>query len=139
MSAMTFPRCTVWAWLSTLALCSSAAAQQPPAKPDQGKLPLTGLSPSKIFPDLCILKYRVSTHSPQCQAFFDQGLGFFYSYVWMESARSFETATQHDPECALAWWGLSRALERWGKGDANKALLKANDLQGQASYREQQL
>ena len=110
------------------------------AKPADGKMALTDLKPSKIAPDLCVLRYRVSTHSAECQAFFDQGLGYFYSYVWMEASRSFETATQHDPDCALAWWGLSRALERWGKNDAaTKALLKANELKDKASHREQQL
>src|SRR5215813_11745916 len=103
------------------------------------KMPLSGLSPAKIAPDLCLLRYRVSTQSPECQAYFDQGLGYFYSYVWMEAARSFETATRHDPDCALAWWGLSRALERWGRGDHAKALLRANELKDKASHREQQL
>jgi tetratricopeptide (TPR) repeat protein len=110
------------------------------AKPADGKLALSGLAPSKIAPDLCMLRYRVGTQSSECQAYFDQGLGYFYSYVWMEAARSFETATRHDPECALAWWGLSRALERWGKNEAStKALLKANELKDKASHREQQL
>lgn len=103
------------------------------------KLPLTGLAPSKLVPGLCVVRYRVSTSSPECQAFFDQGLGYFYSYVWMEAARSFETATRHDPACALAWWGLSRALERWGKGDHTKALLQADKLKDRASDREQLL
>ena len=85
------------------------------------------------------MKYRVSTLSPECQAFFDQGLGYFYSYVWMEAARSFETATQYDPNCALAWWGLSRALEHWGKGNPTQALQKADELRDHASHREQLL
>jgi Tfp pilus assembly protein PilF len=104
-------------------------------------MPLSGLAASHLVPNLCVVKYRISTASPQCQAFFDQGLGYFYSYVWMEAARSFETATQHDPNCAIAWWGLSKALERWGKGNdvSNKALLKANELQANASHREQLL
>jgi tetratricopeptide (TPR) repeat protein len=86
-----------------------------------------------------VLRYRVSTSSPRCQEFFDQGLGYFYSYVWMEAARSFETALEYDPNCALAWWGLSRALERWGQGDATRALLKAHELREHASDREQLL
>ncbi len=124
-----------------LALVASAQAQigpiKPPAKSD--KLPMSGLAPAKLLPDLCLYKYRVSTRSPECQAFFDQGLGFLYSYVWMEAARSFETAVKHDADCPMAWWGLSRALERWGKRDANKALEKANELKDRASHREQQL
>jgi len=108
--------------------------------PATDKMPLTGLAQSKINPNLCLLRYRISTQSPECQAHFDQGLGYFYSYVWMEAARSFETATRYDPECSMAWWGLSRALERWGKGDSStKALLKADELKAHASYAEQQL
>jgi hypothetical protein len=104
------------------------------------KLPITGLAPARYFPGLCVVAYPVSTNSPECQKFFDQGLGYAYSYVWMESARSFETATRCDPDCALAWWGLSRALERYpGHGDANKAAQKAYDLRDKASHREQQL
>ncbi len=124
----------------TLALGGLAPAPSaPPAKAADGKMPFTGLAPAKLVPNLCLVKYRVSTESPECQAFFDQGLGYLYSYVWMEAARSFETATKFDRDCALAWWGLSRALERWGKGNHNQALQKAQELQERASHREQQL
>ncbi len=116
-----------------------SAAGQPPATPAADKLPLTGLAPARIVPDLCLLKYRVSTAAPECQAFFDQGLAFLYSYVWMEAARSFETATRHDPDCALAWWGLSRSLEAWGKPTHTKALTRAKELMARASDREQLL
>ena len=72
------------------------AGTAPAAAPLPSRLPLCGLAPSKIIPNLCVLKYPVSTASPECQAFCDQGLGYYYSYVWMEAARSFETATLHD-------------------------------------------
>jgi Tfp pilus assembly protein PilF len=117
-----------------------APSSDRPAGPVVVKLEMCGLAPSKLVADLCILHYRVSTDSGECQAFFDQGLGYFYSYVWMEAARSFETAVKHDPNCAMAWWGLSRALERYGRGDqATKALLKASELAAKASDREQRL
>jgi hypothetical protein len=117
---------------------SPAAADQPPVQlPD--KLPLTKLAPAKVLPDLCVLRYRVSTASPECQALFDQGLGFYYSYVWMEAARSFETAACYDPDCAMAWWGLSRALESWSRGNPTQTLKKAQDLMARASDREQML
>jgi hypothetical protein len=140
---MTCIRRAAAALACSLALVSALRAGSPAAlafKPlAVAKLPLCGLAPAKYVPDLCLVRYRISTASPECQAFFDQGLGYFYSYVWMEAARSFETATQYDPDCALAWWGLSRALERWGRGDATKALLKADALKGHAGHREQQL
>ena len=104
------------------------------------KMPLSGLTPSKIAPNLCVYSYRISTTSPECQAFFDQGLGYYYSYVWREAVRSFETALEHDPNCPMAWWGLYRALGNWGKADlAMTALLKADELKARASHREQQL
>jgi Tfp pilus assembly protein PilF len=108
-----------------------------PKLPD--KMPMTGLAPAKLVPDLCLVRYRISTTSSECQEFFDQALGYFYSYIWMEAARSFETALQYDPECPLAWWGLSRALERWGKSGHTDALLKASKFQDRASHREQLL
>jgi tetratricopeptide (TPR) repeat protein len=119
---------------------AGAAQPTPPAKPTlPEKLPITGLGPAKLFPGICLLKYRITTQNSECQAYFDQGLGYLYSYVWMEAARSMETAATLDPDCALAWWGLSRALDRWGRGDANKAVQKAHDLRERASHREQQL
>src|SRR6266404_3787455 len=94
------------------------------------------LPSAELIADLCSVKYRVSTASPECQAFFDQGLGFYYSYTWAEAARSFETATKHDPSCAMAWWGLSKACEKWGRSAYAPPLKKAQELMASASHRE---
>ncbi len=102
-------------------------------------LPLSKLPPAKVRPNQCVLTYRISTRSPECQAHFDQGLGYFYSYVWMEAARSFETAARCDPDCPMAWWGLSRALEEWKGGLHMDALRKAQALLPKASDRERRL
>jgi Tfp pilus assembly protein PilF len=119
---------------------TAPAGASPAPQSETPKMPLTGLAPAQLIPNLCSLRCRVSTSSPDCQAFFDQGLGYLYSYVWMEASRSFETAVQKDPECALAWWGLSRALDRWNRADAAKqALEKAYALRDHASHREQLL
>jgi tetratricopeptide (TPR) repeat protein len=106
--------------------------------PADDKLPMCRLAPAKLLPGQCVLTYRISTASPECQAFFNQGLGYFYSYVWMEACRSFETACKHDPDCALAWWALSKALERYSKSSID-ALKKAQALMGKATHREQLL
>lgn len=104
-------------------------------------MPYSRLAPAKVQPGLCTLTYRISTQSPECQKFFDQGLGYFYSYVWHEAARSFETAARHDPECAMAWLGLSKALSQWSSrsSKAQDALKKAYELRQNASYSEKQL
>lgn len=106
---------------------------------DDNKLPHTKLPLGKLMPNVCVLKYRVSTSSPECQAYFDQGLAFYYSYVWLESARSFEMAARADPECAMAWWGLSKACERWGRSPYAPPLKKAQNLMSHANEREQRL
>jgi len=121
------------------------AKKEPPKKEpakkeepvDPNKLPMTKLDPAKrVIVNLSTSRYPVTTRSAECQAMFDQGLGYFHSYVWIEAARCFETATKADPDCALAWWGLSRAIERWGKGSHTPALKKAQDLLPKASHRE---
>ena len=84
-----------------LAVVLVAPPQKGGAAPS-AKLPISGLPPAKVLPNLCVYSYRVSTASPECQALVDQGLGFYYSYVYMEAARSFETAARYDPDCALA-------------------------------------
>src|ERR1700730_12718838 len=104
------------------------------------KLPLTGLPRAKPHANLCVLSYRISTASPECQAYFDQGLAYLYSYVYMEAARSFETATVYDPHCAIAFWGMSRSQEdSSSRGDANVSLKKAQELLPYANDRESQL
>src|SRR4051812_16581368 len=135
---MTFflPVAGLWAFAGLAQPVTPLPANLPTA---EARLPLSGLSAAKVLPNLCLLKSRVSTASPECQALFDQGLAFFYSYVWMEAARSFETAARHDPDCAMAWWGLSRALESWKRGDPDEPLRRADRLKDRASHREQQL
>ncbi|MBY0230050.1 MAG: hypothetical protein K2W96_12270, partial [Gemmataceae bacterium] len=107
--------------------------------PASDKLPVTRLKPAVLFLEQCVYRYRIATPSPKCQDYFDQALGYYYSYVWMEAARSFETAVRHDPECAMAHWGLARALERFGRGNANASYQKAWDLRAKADPREQML
>jgi tetratricopeptide (TPR) repeat protein len=139
---MTLPRHAAVSLILCVTQLAAAADRAPSPQAASSRvssMPQTGLAPARYVPDLCLVRYRISTTSPECQAFFDQGLGYFYSYVWMESARCFETALQHDPDCALAWWGLSRALEHWTRGDANQALHKADALRTRASHREQLL
>src|SRR4249919_3497831 len=94
-----------------------AVAFHPFRLPAPAPMPLTKLTPAPSRPDDCVLHYRISTSSPECQQFFDQGLGNLYSYIWPEAARAFEMATKHDPNCAMAWWGLSRAMDLGGRGD----------------------
>src|SRR5712691_5163555 len=55
------------------------------------------------------LHQAVTTKSAEAQAFFDQGLAYTHSFVWIEAARSFHQALRLDPSMAMAYVGLSDA------------------------------
>ncbi len=66
----------------------------------------------------------VSTSSKQAQAFYDQGLAYLHSYVWVEAARSFHQALRLDSSLALAHLGLTIALTELNARDAAHAELE---------------
>ncbi|HQV29531.1 MAG TPA: tetratricopeptide repeat protein [Thermoflexales bacterium] len=51
----------------------------------------------------------VSTASPMAQVWFDRGLMWCYAYNHEESVRCFRRALDHDPACAMAYWGIAYA------------------------------
>jgi len=83
------------------------------------------------------ISQKVTTRFLEAQAFYDQGLAYIESYVFLEAARSFHQALRIDPDCAMAWMGLARAeegLERHAA--ARSAIGKAQSLSGPATERE---
>jgi tetratricopeptide (TPR) repeat protein len=91
------------------------------------------------------LHHSVSTHNPQAQQFFDQGLRFIYAFNHDEAARSFQHAAELDTKLAMAYWGVAEAVgpnyndpadpDRYKH--AHDAVQKAVDLAGDASPAEQ--
>ena len=52
---------------------------------------------------------QVTTKKPEAQQYFNQGLCFLYAFNHDEAIRSFRRAAEIDPDCAMAWWGMSVA------------------------------
>ena len=80
---------------------------------------------------------EVTTASPAAQAFYDQGLAYLHSFVWIEAARSFHQALRSDPSMAMAFLGLSDAyvgLQDFPRAQA--AFEKAQSLAMKVSDRE---
>lgn len=50
---------------------------------------------------------QVTTSSPLAQRYFNQGLNWAYAFNHDEAIRSFEQALTHDPDCAMAYWGIA--------------------------------
>ena len=55
------------------------------------------------------VNFHVSTKEPDCQAFFNQGMGQLYGFWNLEAERSFRQAAVIDPDCAMSYWGMARA------------------------------
>jgi tetratricopeptide (TPR) repeat protein len=51
----------------------------------------------------------ISTSSSDAQRWFDRGLIWTYAFNHEEAIRCFQKAINHDPECAMAHWGLAYA------------------------------
>src|SRR5687768_15203107 len=80
---------------------------------------------------------EVTTSSTEAQQFYDQGLAYLHSYVWIEAARSFHQALRLDQKLAMAYVGLSRASSGlWDTDAAVKFAEKASALSEGVSPRE---
>lgn len=84
------------------------------------------------------LHEKVTTSSQEAQAFYDQGLAYLHSYVWIEAIRSFHQALRLDPNMAMAFLGLTDAyIGSHDSGTARAALHRAQELAPRASKPEQ--
>ena len=63
-----------------------------------------------LFENLGSHHHPITTTSEQAQRYFDQGLRLVYAFNHEEAIRSFEAATQQDPQAAMPYWGIALAL-----------------------------
>ena len=122
---------TVLALAVSLASPSQALAQH-----DSQDANMVGWVPREILERPVTLRQGVgtlhdpvTTSSPGAQSFYDQGLAYLHSFVWIEAARSFHQALRLDPKLAMAYVGLSDAYIGLSDPDAaREALEKAQSL-----------
>ena len=83
---------------------------------------------------------KVTTSVPQAQAFYNQGLNYLESYVWIEASRSFHQALRLDPKLAMAYLGLSRVASGLDNPEAARSYFdKGKALSEGISARERRL
>ena len=51
----------------------------------------------------------ITTKSPDAQLWFDRGLNWIFGFNHAEAIKCFGKALEHDPQCAMAQWGISYA------------------------------
>ena len=79
------------------------------------------------------------TATPEAQSWFDQGLNLIHDFWDYESARAFQQGIRVDPNCAMCYWGLYRALSFYHGNSqefADQALEKAVSLEKHVSKHE---
>jgi tetratricopeptide (TPR) repeat protein len=59
--------------------------------------------------DLGSYNRKVTASSPDAQLWFDRGLNWLFGFNHGEAIKCFQKALKHDPECAMAHWGMSYA------------------------------
>ena len=115
-----------------LAVSVSAAAQAMPPMPGMHTFPPPNQLPVPIRMS-GIGNSHITIHAtPEAQAWFDQGLSLLHDFWDYESAKAFEQAIRADPNCAMCYWGLSRAVVFRGEEDK----VYANLALGQAAKHE---
>lgn len=84
------------------------------------------------------------TATPEAQMWFNQGLNLLHDFWDYESVRAFEQGVRVDPQCAMCYWGIYRAMKSNYRTDRavnkyyrDQALAKAVGLKGHASKTEQ--
>jgi tetratricopeptide (TPR) repeat protein len=94
--------------------------------------------PLPLRADIGVAREPVTTASAQAQAYYNQGLSYLHSYVWINAARSFNEARRLDADLAMASLGLSYALSGIGASQgAQDANRQAQALASGATVREQ--
>lgn len=83
------------------------------------------------------VKFPITTKKPEAQQFFTQGVGQLHGFWYYEAERSFRQVAALDPECAMAYWGMSMANVNNDKR-AKAFIEKATKLKDKASAREKQ-
>lgn len=106
-----------WAWLtpsfilfSALVVPSQTIPTNHATHSDSGPVPEAILERSvTLRSGVGWMHEKVTTASPAAQSFYDQGLAYLHSYVWIEAVRSFRQALRLDPKLGMAYLGLADA------------------------------
>ena len=60
--------------------------------------------------DVDVYSRKITTDSKDAQLWFDRGLVWTYSYNHEQAIECFNKALEHDPDCAMAHWGVAYAI-----------------------------
>ncbi|WP_395753545.1 peroxiredoxin family protein [Prosthecobacter sp.] len=89
-----------------------------------------------LMPGCGDVHFPISSKNPDAQKFFTQGVGQLHGFWYYEAERSFRQVAAIDPDCAMAYWGMSMANVN-NERRARAFIKKAAPLKSKATPREQ--
>lgn len=89
-----------------------------------------------LIPGTGNVNFEITTNSPEAQKFFNQGVGQLHGFWYLESERSFRQVAALDPDCAMAYWGMTMSNFS-NKTRAKGFIEEATKRKDKASEREQ--
>jgi tetratricopeptide (TPR) repeat protein len=99
-----FARITTLGIVALLSISLAARGQMP--QHDQTPAP----QPVELYAGMGTLHHAIHTSNPETQKYFDQGLTLVYGFNHEQAIRSFEHASELDPNAAMPYWGKALAL-----------------------------
>src|SRR5579872_1130613 len=115
-------------WPTCFCLMTAIVAVDGPARCDHDVLPghshigpVYDRSPRKhayLMGGTGNVRFPVSSKNPLVQKFIEQGVGQLHGFWYVEAERSFREAARLDPNCGIAYWGMSLANETLNPGRA---------------------
>jgi len=73
-----------------------------------------------VMQGIGVAHFSITTKNPEVQRWFDQGNALLHSFAYYEAERSFRWCLKLEPENAMAYWGLARAIN----GDRGKDMMR---------------
>ena len=98
---------------------------------------MTAMPPPKLMQGIGTTSLKITTNSPEAQAYFNQGLALTHCFWDFEAYRAFKEAARLDPNCGIAYWGMSLANETLNPGRAKQFAAEAARHKTGLTEREQ--
>ncbi|MDB5037474.1 MAG: ahpC [Bacteriovoracaceae bacterium] len=76
---------------------------------------------AKILPNHNAAHFELESCRPEVSGFFDQGIFQLHGFAFYEAERSFRQVAKMDPNCAMAYWGMSIAHFLFNAGSPARA------------------
>ena len=92
----------------TLPLAACVEDEQADMHADHGGSPQAATK-MPLFDNLGSHEHKITTSSPEAQAYFNQGYRYLFNFNHAAAISSFQEALKRDANCAMCWWGIAFA------------------------------